>query len=111
MKRVKKLPKTDWDIGNYDLDFYGYGEVDIFVNEKGAGERVNCIFRIKDYEKYDDDNCFDHTFAILCNDCGVLGATKELQGLNAGQIIPVKFNGANNPELPLNWIKSQFWKL
>jgi len=110
--RIKKLPITDWNIANYNLDYYRYGDVDIFINDKkNIGERVICIFRARDITKYNDDNCYDYTFAILCNDCGIESNIKELKGLNAGQIIPIRFNGTNNPELPLNWVESQFWKL
>ena len=110
--RVRNLPTTNWDISDFSLDYYGYGDVDIFINQReNVGERVISIFRLKDIEKYDDDKCFDTTFAILCNDCGIESGIQELVGLNAGQIIPVKFNGDNNPTIPLNWIEQKFWEL
>lgn len=46
----------------------------------------------------------------LCNDCGTESEISELQGLNAGQIIPVKFNGERNPSIPLEWINFHFWR-
>ena len=110
--KVRRLPKTVWGIEEYDLNFYGYGDVDIFIDETNKiGERIICIFRKKDLLKYDDKSCFETTLAILCNNCGVESGIKELIGLNAGQIIPVTFNGDFNPTVPLNWVTSRFWTL
>jgi len=108
--RIKQLPQTDWDLTLYNTKYYGYGDVDIFIDEyKRIGERVICIFRKKDLEKYNDNKCKDTTLAILCNSCFIKSGIKELEGLDAGQIIPVRFNGEFNPEIPLNWVKSRFW--
>jgi hypothetical protein len=110
--RIRRLPVTDYDINNYDLDYYGYGYVDIFINEEQTiGERVNCIFRLKDLQKFNDDNCIDFTFAILCNNCYVKSGIEYLKGLNCGQIIPVQFEGEYNPTIPLEWILEKFWLL
>ena len=110
--RTRKLPKTDWDISLYNTDYYGYGDVDVFTStEKNIGERVICLFRKKDLGYYSDDNCKQITFAILCNSCGVNSGIEELVGLDAGQIVPVQFNGEFNPQIPLNWIKTRFWEL
>lgn len=110
--RIKNLPTTSWDLEDYDLDYYGYGDVDIFTDKSlTVGERVWCIFRKKDIEKYQDDECYEQTVAILCNDCGYESGIPELEGLNAGQIIPVNFNGNDNPTIPLDWIKNKFWKM
>jgi len=110
--RIKRLPITDWDLDLYDEDEYGYGDVDIFIDdERMVGERVNCIFRLKDIEKYDDNDCTDFTVAILCNSCFIKSGISELEGLNSGQIIPVRFEGEYNPTIPLEWIKSKFWSL
>jgi hypothetical protein len=109
--RLKQLPITEWDINCYNLEYYGYGDVDVFIDESNMiGERVWCIFRKKDLEKYNDDLCFDTTFAILCNDTGTESGITCLKGLNAGQIIPVKFNGERNPSIPLEWINFHFWR-
>jgi hypothetical protein len=108
--RIRNLPKTEWDLSVYNLRYYGYGDVDIFIDESNKiGERVICIFRKKDLIKYEKENCFDKTFAILCNDCGIESGISFLQGLSAGQIIPVQFNGEFNPTIPLDWIKNKFW--
>ena len=108
--RVRKLPITDYDINNYDTDYYGYGYVDIFINEEQTiGERVNCIFRSKDLTKFNDDTCTDLTFAILCNDCYIKTGIEQLYRLNCGQIIPVQFEGEFNPVIPLEWIEKKFW--
>lgn len=110
--RVKQLPITDWNFELYDSDYYGYGDVDIFIDESRAvGERVNCIFRAHDLEKFNDDECTDFTVAILCNDCYVKSGIRELEGLMAGQIIPVVFEGEFNPTIPLEWIEQKFWLL
>lgn len=110
--RIRKLPNTVWDISVYNLDYYGYGDVDIFADDnESRGERAICIFRQKDLGKYNDENCHDFTFAILCNDCGIESRIRELRGLNAGQIIPVQFNGEYNPTIPLEWIREKFWRL
>lgn len=110
--RIKNLPITDWDFELYDPDDYGYGDVDIFIDEdRMIGERVNCIFRRKDIEKFDDDECTDFTVAVLCNSCYVKSGIKELEGLNAGQIVPVVFEGEFNPIIPLDWIKEKFWEM
>lgn len=110
--RVRNLPKTDWDISLYNTDYYGYGDVDVFTSkEKNIGERVICLFRKKDLENYSDDSCNNTTFAILCNSCGIKSGIPELRGLNAGQIVPVQFNGEFNPQIPLIWIKKRFWEL
>ena len=110
--RIRRLPKTTWDIEIYDLDYYGYGDVDVFINEACTiGERVWCILRKKDIIKYEDDNCFNFSFAILCSDCGIESGISELIGLTAGQIIPIQFNGKENPTVPLEWISAKFWEL
>lgn len=110
--RIKRLPFTDWDFELYDPDYYGYGNVDIFIDDsREIGERVNCIFRMKDIEKFKDDTCTDFTVAILCNHCGIKSGIKELDGLWAGQIIPVVFEGEFNPTVPLEWIEQKFWCL
>jgi len=110
--KIRRLPSTSWDISDYNLDYYGYGDVDVFINkDRNVGERVICIFRSKDIERYYNDKYYDKTLAILCNDCGVESGIEELMGLNAGQIIPVEFNGPENPTIPLNWIESKFWEL
>ena len=110
--KIRSLPKTDWDISLYNTEYYGYGDVDVFTSEaKNIGERVICIFRKKDIDKYHRNDCYDTTFAILCNSCGVKSGIQELEGLNAGQIIPVQFNGEFNPQIPLIWIKNRFWEL
>lgn len=112
MNRIRRLPTTCWSIDAYHPDYYGYGQVDIFVNQdETIGERVICIFRKKDLDKYDDDNCFDYSLAILCNDCGIYSGIPTLHGLNAGQIIPIQFNGDNIPTVPIDWIESKFWLL
>ena len=109
---VRKLPITIWDISVYNLNYYGYGDVDIFTDgNENEGERAICIFRKKDLINYNDENCHDFTLAILCNDCGIESGINELKGLNAGQIIPVQFNGEYNPVIPLEWIKKKFWLL
>jgi hypothetical protein len=112
MKRIKNLPTVNWDGSLYDTDKYGYAQVDIFVNEEQTiGERVFCIFREKDLVRYDDSNCYEISLAILCNHCGVKSGIDDLIGLNAGQIIPIQFNGEFNPIVPLEWIESKFWYL
>ena len=108
--RFKKLPIVSWDMSIYNPYFYGYGDVDIYVDESYTiGERVISIFRKKDLIKYADDKCKDLTFCILCNSCGIKSGIKSLIGLNAGQIIPVQFNGEYNPTIPLEWIRKKFW--
>ena len=110
--KIKKLPKTDWDISLYNTDYYGYGDVDVFTTEaKNIGERVICLFRKKDLIHYSDDSCKILTFAILCNTCGVKSGITELRGLNAGQIVPVQFNGEFNPQIPLIWVQKRFWEM
>lgn len=110
--RIKKLPHTCWDINAYHADLYGYGHVDIFIDEcRSIGERVICIFRRKDLLKYNDKYCYDKTIAILCNDCGINSNIYDLLHLNAGQIIPVQFNGTELPIVPLNWIELKFWTI
>ena len=104
--RLKSLPKTYWDYSLYNPELYGYGDVDVFVSAN-SGERVICIFRKKDLHKYDDDNCTDITFAILCNDCGIESNITELQWLTAGQIVPVQFIGNDTPIIPHEWIEYQ----
>jgi len=112
MTRFKKLPKTNWDISIYDLDYYGYGDVDVFIDDTGKrGERVICIFREKDLKRYEDELCYDKSLAILCNDCGVESGITSLIGLNAGQIVPIQFNGDFNPTIPMEWIKTKFWNV
>lgn len=112
MSRIKRLPVTCWSIEAYHPDFYEYAQVDIFVNtDLNIGERVICIFRRKDLEKYDDESCYDSTVAILCNDCYINSGVTELFGLNAGQIIPVQFNGCDVPFIPLKWVQSKFWSM
>ena len=108
--RIKRLPIVEWEIDLYSPNHYGYGDVDVFVDDENSlGERTHCIFRKKDLDKYDDDKCFDRTVAIICNDCGVDSEIDFLIGLNAGQIVPVQFNGSDNPSIPIEWIQSQFW--
>lgn len=109
--RIRSLPIMDWDVEMYNPSHYGEGTVDIFIDEEcRMGERVNCLFRMKDIEKYENDKCHDETLAILCNDCGVESEIMFLQGLQAGQVIPVQFNGEDNPTVPLEWVHAQFWK-
>ena len=109
--RIRQLPKTEWKIELYTEKYYEHGKVDILLNEEGKiGERVYCLFWKKDIKKYNDDNCFDETLAILCNNCGVSSNLKFLSGLRAGQIVPVKFNGKYYPSIPLNWLRKKFWK-
>ena len=110
--RLKRLPKVSWDISEYSPDYYGYGDVDIYVDDSyNVGERVICIFRKKDLIKYNDNKCKDFTFCILCNSCGIKSGITSLLGLNAGQIIPVRFNGEFNPTIPLEWINKRFWRI
>ena len=110
--RIKRLPVTEWDFEAYNSEFYDYAPVDIFIDEsRSVGERVNCIFRKKDISKFEDDQCTDFTVAILCNHCYVRSGIKELEGLYAGQIIPVVFEGEFNPTIPLEWIEKKFWLL
>lgn len=108
--RIKRLPITDWDFELYDPDEYGYGDVDVFIDDsRSVGERVNCIFRLKDIKKFDDNECSDTTLAVLCNSCFIKSGIDELQGLDAGQIVPVVFEGEYNPTIPLEWINAKFW--
>lgn len=108
--RIRKLPITCWSINAYHSDLYGYGQIDIFIDDdQRIGERVICIFRRKDLLKYDDNKCYDTTLAILCNDCGVHSGIYDLYGLNAGQIIPVQFNGPELPTIPSDWMSLKFW--
>ena len=110
--RLKRLPIVSWDISEYSPDYYGYGDVDIYVDASyNVGERVICIFRKKDLIKYNDDKCKEVTFCILCNSCGIKSGISPLVGLNAGQIIPVRFNGEFNPTIPLEWIQKRFWTI
>lgn len=110
--KIKHLPITKWDFDLYNSDDYCYGEVDIYIDSSNMiGERVNCIFRSKDIKKYDDNNCTDFTLAILCNSCYIKSGIEELKGLNAGQIIPIVFEGEFNPTIPLDWIIAKFWTL
>lgn len=110
--KPKRLPKTSWDIRLYNPDYYEYGDVDVFIDESNeTGERVICLFRKDDIKKYDDENCHDLTFAILCNNCGIDSGIKPLLGLNAGQVVPIQFNGEFNPTIPLEWIDMKFWTL
>jgi len=110
MNRIRKLPKTCWSIDAYHADLYGYGQIEIFIDDyQEIGERVICIFRMKDLDKYNDINCFDTTLAILCNDCGVHSGIYDLYGLNAGQIIPIQFNGTDLPTIPVDWMRLKFW--
>ena len=108
--RIKSFPSTHWDYNIYNPELYGYGDVDVFINrERTIGEQVTCIFRKKDLVKYDNDSCCDITVAILCNDCGIESEIIELQGLIAGQIVPIQFDGAENPIIPIEWIGSKSW--
>jgi len=110
--KPKRLPKTSWDVQLYNQDYYAYGDVDIFIDTSNeTGERVICLFRKRDIKKYEDENCNDFTLAILCNNCGIASGIKPLLGLNAGQIVPVQFNGEFNPTIPLEWIDIKFWEL
>ena len=112
MKRIKNLPRITWDANEYDPELYGYAKVDVYIDEDHSiGERVFCIFRERDLIKYEDDKCNDTSLAILCNHCGIKSGIDELIGLNAGQIIPIQFNGEYNPTIPLEWIEAKFWKL
>lgn len=107
---IKQFPKTYWDYSIYNPELYGYGEVDIFTDEtRTIGERVSCIFRKKDLDKYSDDSCFDLAIAILCNDCGIESEIDELYGLVSGQIIPIQFNGKETPFVPIDWISKKLW--
>ena len=109
---LRHLPKANWDFRVYNPDYYAYGDVDIFLDEDNkVGERVICLFRKRDIKKYDDPKCTDLTLAILCNICGVKSGIPPLLGLNAGQIVPVRFNGDFNPSIPLEWVKIKFWEL
>jgi len=110
--RIKLLPTTYWEFKYYNPKAYGYGDVDVFLNEsQDIGERVVCILRKKDMLKYNDDKCTDIVFGILCNDCGVHSGLVDLTGLNAGQIVPIQFNKEYNPTIPLEWIEKKFWNL
>jgi len=112
MSRIKRLPTTCWSIEAYHPDYYGYAQIDVFVNDGlNIRERVICILRRKDLDKYDDEQCYDTTVAILCNDCYMNTGITELFGLNAGQIIPIQFNGPELPIIPIDWIQSRFWEL
>ena len=109
--KPRHLPITNWDIRIYNPDYYEHGDVDIFVDlSNEIGERVVCLFRMGDIKKYEDPNCNDFTTAILCNNCGVKSGIKTLLGLNAGQIVPIQFNGEFNPTIPLEWIQAKFWE-
>lgn len=111
-KKVRKLPKTCWEINAYKMDLYEYGFVNIFTNyEKNIGEQVLCIFRKKDIDKYNNKNCYEGTLAILCNSCYVKSGIYDLYGLNAGQIVPIKFNGPDIPTIPIEWIRLKFWTI
>ena len=99
-------------MNTYNEEYYDYGAIDIFINDSNRiGERVSCILRIADIEKYSDNDCFDTSLAILCNNCGIESGISQLTGLEAGQIIPIQFNGEDNPTVPLNWVTSKFWEL
>lgn len=109
--KIKRLPHMIWTMDAYHPDYYGYIEVDIYINaECTVGERVICIVRKKDLLRFDNDACFDSSIAILCNDCGTESGIDFLTDLNAGQVIPIQFNGDEPPSVPLEWILAQPWK-
>ena len=100
-----------WTLDAYHPDYYGYAEVDVFLNtQQTIGERVICILRKRDLDRFDDETCTTTSLAILCNDCGVHSGIEFLMGLNAGQVIPIKFNGVEPPSIPLEWISAQPWR-
>lgn len=112
MNIKRPLPVTSWDADLYDPSLYGYIKVNVYTdNAHAVGEEVFCIVRQKDLLRYDMDDCYDYSLGILCNDCGVHSGITELIGLNAGQIIPIQFNGEFNPSIPIEWIQGKYWNL
>jgi len=112
LKKIRKLPSTSWEIETSKMDLYEYGYVNIFTDyEQTIGEQVLCIFRKKDIKHYINKKYYGYTLAILCNSCFVKSGIYDLYNLNAGQIIPIQFNGPNIPTVPLEWIKFKFWTI
>lgn len=96
----------DVEIVPYDPVFYpGYlhHKVNLMVEINSmAGEGVWCLLSPIDSRKHDDDECFDSSVAILCND------SLYYDGLVAGTKVPIKFNGPDMPEIDLDWINKNF---
>lgn len=111
MKR--KLPVVEWDYSLYADDGYEHRKVDIVISEESfVGEEVFCLFRRKDWLRIDNnEESDDPVLAVLCNSCGVKGEfpITELQGLNAGQIVPVILNGEYKPNVDIEWIQNKCW--
>lgn len=104
MKYSRKFPIFSSDITLYPDDYW-FHPVDVFVDDKGMrGERVFCLFRGRDIDKLDDDYIGDG-LAVLFNNCGVKSGIEELEFLTCGCVVPICFNGDNNPDIPLEWIR------
>jgi hypothetical protein len=109
MKNLHRyLPMTSY----YPVDHPTYEmiEVALYLNDDNThGEIVHCLVKPMNADKCDDTNCFDETIAILCNVCGIDSGITFLNGLYPGQIVPIKFQGEFDPEIPREWLKEQPW--
>ena len=81
---------------------YEHRKIDLLLEEdSSAGEGCYCLLSPDNLIRYDDNTCFLESVAILCND------SKCYPGLNAGQIIPIKFNGEFRATADVEWLKSR----
>lgn len=102
MKKLRKYPRVP-----YNPEFhpgYVYRKIDLLLDEESdAGEGCWCLLSPRNVARYDDNTCFLESVAILCND------SKNYNGLHAGQIIPICFNGEFRATANLEWLKNKMW--
>ena len=98
-----ELKKYPWVL--YNKEFHlecEHRKIDLLLDEdSNSGEGCYCLLSPENLIRYDDNTCFLESIAILCND------SKYYPGLNAGQIIPIKFNGEFRATVDIDWLKSK----
>lgn len=100
---------------SYNPDLYPTYEyvtnVGVYLNEEHThGELVHCLLKPLNIIRYDDPTCAITSIGILCNSCGIESGIEFLHGLNAGQVVPIKFMGEFDPVIPREWLLNQPWK-
>lgn len=102
--KLKKYPLVPYN-KEYHPN-YEHRKIDLLIEEDSIfGEGCYCLLSPENLIRYDDNTCFLESVVILCND------SKCYSGLNAGQIIPIKFNGEFRATADVKWLKSKLWEI